>query len=158
MVRMILLLSVTTFFLQTEGVSQIRHQRAQGGQERLETLRQVKMIESLELDEETAARLSVLYREHQQKNRSILQELDRLIDALETAIERGAPDAELQTIMSQIEEQRTLHHENRIQFYNNVERFLSPRQVAALVVFERNFQRDVRRLMQEAQRERRWRR
>jgi hypothetical protein len=155
MVRITLSLIFAFLVFNTDAFTQQRQQRMQEGRDRLETLRQVKMIEALGVDEETAARLSVMYNRHQEETRAMMREVDLLIDELEDAIEEGKTDDELQQIRSLIGEKRNTYHVKRMNFFTDAESILSSRQVAKLIVFERNFQRDIRRIMQEAQRERR---
>ncbi len=155
MARITTILIFLLLISHADAITQQRHQRMQEGRERLETLRQVKMIEALDVDEETAARISVLYNRHQKETRELIREIDLLVDELEDAVEAGKTDGELQQIRLQIKEKRNTNHANRMRFYSDAEIYLTPRQVAKLIVFERNFQRDMRRIMQEAQRDRR---
>jgi len=140
---------------QADVFTQQRHQRMQEGRERLETLRQVRMIEALDLDEETAARLTVLHKELQTNIRELHRDIENLHDELEAALDEEKPDAVLNEIRSRIEEKRDSIHTNRIDFYSDAEEFLTARQIARMMVFERNFNRDIRQYMREAQRERR---
>ncbi len=155
MVRLTSLLIFLLLFVQADVFTQQRHQRMQEGRDRIETLRQVKMIEALNLDEETAARLSVFYKRHQDKIRDLHQEIENLIDELESAIDEDKPDNVLRQIRSGINEKRNTIHENRVNLYLEIEDILTPRQVAKLIVFERNFNRDLRQIMREVQRDRR---
>jgi hypothetical protein len=154
MARITLSLIIAFLLFNISAFTQQRQQRMQEGRDRLETLRQVKMIETLGVDEETAARLTVMYNRHQEETRALMREIDLLIDELEYAIEEKT-DEELWQIRSQIEEKRNTYHVKRISFFTDAESILTSRQVAKLIVFERNFQQDIRRIMQEAQRERR---
>jgi hypothetical protein len=158
MTRIATLCIVLLLIFQADVFSQQRQRGMPEGRDRLETLRQVRMIEALDVDEETAARLTVMYNRHQENNRTTMRELDSLIDELEAAIDADASDAELEQIQSQIEAKRNSIHASRMEFLNNAREILSTRQVAKLIVFERNFQRDMREFMREAQREQRRRR
>lgn len=155
MVRLTSLLIVFLLFVQADSFTQQRHQRMQEGRDRLETLRQVKMIEALNLDEETAVRLSIFYKRHQDKIRDLHQEIDSLIDELEAAIDENKPENVLRQIQSDINEKRNAIHEHRLNLYREIEGILTPRQVAKLIVFERNFNRDMLEIMHEVQRDRR---
>ena len=158
MARITTVMILFILFANADVFSQQRQRGMPEGRERLETLRQVRMIEALDVDEEKAARITVLYNRHLEHNRETMRGIDALIDELEEAIETGAPDSELQQIRSQIKENRDAVHSNRMDFYRDAEEILTTRQVAKLIVFERNFQRDMRQFMREAQRERRGRR
>ncbi len=158
MVRFISLFVFILVFVQADAFGQQRHQRMQEGRDRLETLRQVKMIETLNLDDETAARLTVFYNRHQERMRELHREIDGLIDELERAIDEDQPEDVLRQIRSNIDERRDSIHGNRNSLYRELENVLTPRQVAKLVVFERNFNRDMRQIMREAQRGQRRRR
>ncbi len=140
--------------MQCDALTQQRHQRMQRGADRLETLRQVRMIDALDLDAETAARLSVLFSEHQEKIRELHREIDQLTDELELAIEQEASDEGLLMLQSQIDENRNSLHSSRMEFYRDAGSVLTTRQVAKLIVFERNFQRDIREIMQDVQQRR----
>jgi Spy/CpxP family protein refolding chaperone len=135
--------------------AQQRQMRGEPDRDRFETLRQVKMIEALELDEETAARLTVVYRRHQERNRQRMEELDERISALEEALESGASAEEIGELRSAFEVAQEAIHTGRMQLFRDAEEILTPRQVAELIVFERNFTREMRTLMREVQRDRR---
>jgi len=158
MIRLSSVLILLLIISQGDVFSQQRMQRMQEGRDRLETLRQVRMIEALDLDDETAARLTVLDRERQAQSRELQRHIDDLHDELEAALDEEKSEAELRAIRSQIQEKRNALHENRIRFYRDAEEYLTPRQVAKLMVFERNFTQDIREYMREVQRERRRRR
>ncbi len=155
MIRLSSLIILLMIISQADVFSQQRMHRMQEGRDRLETLRQVRMIEALDLDEETAARLTVLDKERQAQTRELQRQIDDLHDELEAALDEDESEAELRAIRSKIEEKRNALHENRTRFYRDAEEYLTPRQMAELMVFERNFTRDIRQYMREAQRERR---
>jgi Spy/CpxP family protein refolding chaperone len=124
-------------------------------EERIETLRQMKMIEELGLEQDVAARIVAVNSELRKKNREIFRELDEFIDRLEEALAENADEAILNGLVSRIEEKRSGIHANRLEAYTQYSSILTPEQMARLVVFERNFERQLRNLMRDAQRDRR---
>jgi Spy/CpxP family protein refolding chaperone len=155
MKRLIISVFLLLILFPLDSPAQQRQIRGEPGRDRFETLRQVKMIEALELDKETAARLTVVYRRHQEHNRQLMEELDERIGALEEALESGASDDEIGKLRSEFEVTQKAIHTGRMQLFRDAEEILTPRQVAQLIVFERNFTREMRTLMREAQRDRR---
>jgi Spy/CpxP family protein refolding chaperone len=124
-------------------------------EERIETVRQVRMIEELGLDQDIAARIVAVNTELRTKNRELFREIEALTDELEQLISDDADEARLTELVDRIEHTRAGIHRNRQEAFTHYSRILTPEQLARLVVFERNFERDLRGLMRDAQRDRR---
>jgi Spy/CpxP family protein refolding chaperone len=143
------------------GLFAVQYQSAQQmsprgmAEERIETLRQMKMIEELGLEQDIAARVVAVNSELRKNNREIFRELDELIDQLEKALAANADEASLNGLVTRIEEKRSGIHANRQEAYTKYNLILTPEQMARLVVFERNFERELRNIMRDAQRDRR---
>jgi Skp family chaperone for outer membrane proteins len=155
MYRIFFYFGLAAALMMSEAAAQEFKHRAYEGRERLETIQLVRLIETLELDEATAAQLTALYSGFRSENRTLLREMEELTDALERAIEEEQPDAELRVIRNRIEELRGSMHGNRLRLYRDAEKILTERQLSQLVVFERNFGRDLRTIMRNAGRDRR---
>ena len=78
-----------------------------------------------------------------------------IIDDLEKLVKQGEQGEAFQKDFDELLALGQKVADARIAFYNEVRGLLSPQQVAKFLVFERNFNRDLRDIIQDVQRERR---
>lgn len=114
--------------------------------QRIEQLEKIKLIEILNLDEETAIRFFTRRRDNQMKVKEILDQRDAAINELENEIKNGSQtnDAfykdQVNKLIS-LESRITSEREN---FVKSLSDLLTPLQIAKLIVFESKFRREVR--------------
>ncbi len=123
------------------------------GQERIEMMRLVKMIEELQLDSETAARVSVVHNRMMEKTRDTFEDVETLIEELDSALQRDADDLTIAGYIERIEEVRSGLYTARREALGEYRQFLTVRQMAMMMVFERNFNRDLRQILRDMQSE-----
>lgn len=123
--------------------------------ERVEQFKHLRMIEALKLDDETSVRFFTKYNRHEEIVRDINKQRNGLLDELQGMRESGAKDADLEKILNELLALDTKHAEERGRFADDLKSVLTTGQIADLLLFERNFTRNVRTMMQEMVRERR---
>ncbi|MCW8961103.1 MAG: hypothetical protein OQK29_06030 [Ignavibacteriaceae bacterium] len=116
---------------------------------KFEQLEKIKLIETLQMNEETTLRFFARKSEHQKQQDEIQQKIDEKIDDLDLIFKSGRV-ATVDELKSNINEINVLHSEldkNRIDFINSLSDILSYDQIAKLIIFERNFRDQIRKLI-----------
>jgi hypothetical protein len=125
------------------------------GQQRVEQFKKLRMIEALKLDEDVSVRFFAKYNKHEDVVREINKQRDDLIDQLQEMRKAKADGADMEKIFTDLTVLDTKQAEERHRFLDDMKTILSTQQIADFVIFERNFARNLRQLMQEMARERR---
>ncbi len=113
------------------------------------------MIEALKLDEETSVRFFAKYSKHEEVMRDINRQRDELIDHLQDLRKSNTENAGMEKIFSDLTALDSKQADERVRFLGDIKQVLSTQQIADLIVFERNFARNLRQLMQEMAQQRR---
>ncbi len=126
--------------------------------ERLEQFKKLRLIEVLNLNEEGSVRFFARYNKFQEDQRQIQQERMQVVKELGKLVHDGAKEQDYQPLFDKVfaTDQKLLEAKSR--FFNDLKDVLTTEQMAKYIVFEQNFARDVREIMQELQRERMWNR
>jgi len=116
--------------------------------ERVETLRMWRLTKALDLDEKTSSRLFPVLNRFDRKRHELEQSLRDGMRDLREAVREGR-DSALKGILDRLEqnhrEMQRLNEEERAE----LKRLLSVRQQAAFVIFQQEFQQDIRRMIEE---------
>ena len=121
-----------------------RHMR-----EKLDQLEKIKLIEALDMDEETTLKFFSRRNEHQMKMDELVNRADEIILQMEVIFKSGKvyTEAELKSL---INEANTIHNEigqEKSKFINSLDDILTTEQIAKLIIFERRFKDELRRAM-----------
>ncbi len=121
---------------------------------RIETLRMWKLTKALDLDEDTAARIFPLLNRYDKERFEIKQAMREDMAALRKALEDKRKDR-LQEILGRIERNR-----KRLQRLNDdsraeLKKILTIEQQARFVIFQQEFNREIRRIIKRAREQRR---
>jgi len=113
--------------------------------QRIEHWERIKLIEVLNLNEDTAIRFFARRHENQKKMKEILDRRDDAIKDIEDEIQNGTQDDatykdKINALLS-LESSISKERENFLRALSDI---LSPVQIAKLVVFESRFRREVR--------------
>lgn len=117
--------------------------------EKFEQLEKIKLIETLGMNEETTLRFFARKSEHQKQQDEIQDKLREKIDNLEVIFKSGRVTT-VDELKKNINEINALHSElekNRADFINSLSDVLSYEQIAKLLIFERSFRDEIRRLI-----------
>lgn len=116
---------------------------------KIEELKKIKMIEALDLSEEESIRFFAIYNNHQKKIFSLQEDRDKLIDQLEklTRTESKVNEAKLRELLNKLEEIEKEIFKSRQEFHTNILNAMSPEKFAKYIVFEREFTRELGKLI-----------
>lgn len=143
LVLVILFILSTTLFAQ-RGKWQDEEMRG-----KFEQLEKIKLIETLEMDEETTLRFFARKSEHYKQQEEIREKVKKNIDNLEVIFISGrvATIEEIKTSINEINSLQLQMEKNRADFINSLSDILSYEQIAKLIVFEKRFRNEVRKLI-----------
>ncbi len=122
--------------------------------ERLESYKKVRMIEVLKLDEETGLKLVNRYNEHRKIVKQLENDRGDVMDKLESQIQSSTADAELQKTFGELYEIERKIMESRRKYLENLKEIFSTKQIAEYIIFERNFMKDLRNVVNDVQKQR----
>ena len=122
--------------------------------ERIEQYKKIRLMEFLKLDEETSIRFFSRYNRFVEDLRALNDRKNAYIDDLQVLVRREASDRDFQKQFDQLEALGAETVEIRKQYLDDLSALLPPETVAAYIVFERNFYRNLRDLLRDAARER----
>jgi len=146
--KKIFILLITFFFIISLAEAQQRERpnRDLKPLQKLEQWEKVKLIEALNLNEDTAVRFFARRNDHQKRMKEILDQRDGVIQDIAEGIKSGANTSDA-TYKDQVNKLLMLENnitKERENFLNSLSDLLTPQQVASLVVFESRFKREIR--------------
>ncbi|MGA9116354.1 MAG: hypothetical protein WB626_06230 [Bacteroidota bacterium] len=121
-----------------------------GGTERVERLRKIRMAEMLELEEERSVRFFARLAEHERAQRSLRGERMQALDRLELFVRTRAAEASYEEVFARIAALDRRLGEGEEAFVGSLAGILTPVQRARFLLFERQFERELRQAMREA--------
>jgi len=123
--------------------------------EKFEELEKIKLIETLQMDEETTLRFFSRQSEHKNEQREMMDEIKQDIDDLDVMLKSGRPvtTEELKKKISDINDLELKLDQNRVAFINSLSDILSYEQIAQLIIFERTFRNEVRKMIMKDRRQ-----
>ena len=122
--------------------------------ERLEMWRKMRIQEVLRLDEETSVRFFARYSKHTQQFREINLQRNSLVDQLSLTNRSGSSDAERQKLIDKLMQSEEEITHAKLAFLEDLKELLTPRQLASYIVFERDFNKNVRDILRQLAQER----
>lgn len=123
--------------------------------QRVEQFKKLRMIEALKLDENTSVLFFAKYSKHEDAMKEINKQRNDLIDQLQETRKSDSDGTPMEKIFSDLTALDSKQADERQRFLTDIKTVLSTQQIADLIIFERNFARNVRQMMQEMARERR---
>lgn len=124
-----------------------RHQF--GPRERMEQLEKIKLLEVLDLDEETSVRFFARRNEFKEEHHKIMEEREALLSEMEQALqeEKSADEFNYEETLEKLTGLEKEFVQKRIDFINSLDDILTVEQKAKLVVFESKFMDEVRKAL-----------
>jgi len=122
---------------------------------RVEEFKKIRLMEVLNLNDEESIRFFNRYDKFQEELRGLERERNKIIDDVDSLVKQ---DGKAEAYGKDFDELIALGQkvaDARAHFYNEIRGILTPQQVAKLIVFERDFGRELREIIQDVQRERR---
>ena len=122
--------------------------------ERIEQFKKVRLMEVLKMDEETSIRFFARYNKYEETLRTIQKDHNALIDQLQDLTKSNANNSDIEQAIKDIGMSEEKIAETRSKFLEELKGVLSLKQVAEYVVFERNFNKNLREIMRDIAKER----
>ena len=122
--------------------------------DRIEQFKKVKLMEELKLSEEESIKFFSRYNAHQNEMREINKHRKAAADDLSAMLGRGATDAEYEKAISQLLDYDIKIYEARKKFLSSLKEVFPQEKIAEYIIFERNFEREVRDILRDMQQQR----
>jgi hypothetical protein len=122
--------------------------------ERVERVKKVRMIEMLELSEDQSARFVARMNEHEARHRDLIRQRQEVLDRIDRLIRNRAEDKELEKAYQEIHDLHIKTAEEGNVFFTGLKDILTTVQRGKLLLFERQFERELREAFRETQRRR----
>ena len=122
--------------------------------EKFEQLEKIKLIETLELDEETTLRFFARRTEHRKQQEEIQFKIQQKIENLDVIFKSGraVTEEEIKSNIAEINSLQLQLEKNRVEFTNSLSDIMSYEQIAKLIIFEKQFRNEVRKLIMKERR------
>ena len=122
--------------------------------ERIAQYKKIRLMETLQMNEDVSIRFFARYNKHEDNIRAIGKEHNELIDQLQNLSRSNASDADINKVIKDIRMSEEKILEERSKFIEELNGVLSTKQIAEYIVFERNFNKNLRELMRDIAKER----
>jgi hypothetical protein len=123
---------------------EFRENRQSPKQRQLRQLEQIKLVETLNLDEETAIRFFARRNKHLDNVENLQKEKNLLINELAMKIKAGEK-VNAKSYLNKITALEKKMLNERIKFYNSLDDILNNEQLAKLIVFQSKFRKEIMR-------------
>jgi hypothetical protein len=116
---------------------------------KFEELENIKLIETLQMDEETTLRFFSRKSEHKIQQNEIQEKIRENIDNLDVLLKSGraVTTDELKSQINEINNLELQLEKNKVEFLNSLSDILSYEQMAKMIIFEKRFRNEVRKLL-----------
>jgi len=118
--------------------------------DRVERLKQMRLMEELQLSEEESVRFMSKRRSHEEKMMAMEEERGRILDDLALDLEDRAGDEKIGDACDRVLETDRKMFEERKRYQDEMRGLLSREKYARLLLFERDFQSQVRDAMRQS--------
>lgn len=154
--KKLIFLSIMLFIISGLAFSQNRDKRYLKGNSKIEQLEKIKLIEALEMNEETTLKFFSRRAEHRKEMQSLQESADEKLDELKELLENSeTPDNILkQKLDSYLMIEKNIN-DSRNDFLLSLTDILSFRQISRLIIFERSFKRELKYIILRDQHKRR---
>ncbi|GBD90900.1 hypothetical protein BMS3Abin04_01621 [bacterium BMS3Abin04] len=149
MKKIIKLLFPVLIFMASNLIAQNMHQNFPPffrGKAKLQELEKIKLIESLNLDENVTLRFFARKNKFQNKQETLTKEKDSLLNSLNSTFNSGEnkSDKYYDEIVRKVSKVDREMLNNREKFVKSLYNILSPKQIAKFIVFEFRFRKEIR--------------
>jgi hypothetical protein len=129
-------------------------QRGDKPMQKIQQFKKMKLLETLDLDEETANKFLVKYDKWEKQISDINQQRMILVQELRLAMEKKAGDDEINHTLDSLVDYTTKADDARHQMFSDMRSILSAKQAAKLALFEAQFQRKLQETLNKLQQHR----
>ncbi len=139
-----ILLSV---FLIALNYNNLNSQPAEFARERIETLKMVKLLEILDLNEDESDKFMVKYKSLEKQIKAKAETLDDIEDDLQKALKRDVSDKELKELSDKMIVAQKEFFDANIEKIKSMQSTLNQKNYAKLLIFEKNFHKKLRNML-----------
>lgn len=132
-------------FAVTESHAQNWRNRMQWG--KMDQLERMKMLDALELDEATSVKLLSRFKDFRLRQRELNFDMDSIAYELKQQIDNKRDVNQIKKLSEEYMKCEIAFNKSRIDFIYSLSDILSPEQIGKLLVFERNFKKEIQDLM-----------
>jgi len=114
---------------------------------RFEELEKIKLLENLDLDEETT--LKFFSRRNQSKNKleKLMEEKEQLFNEMEEMLNKEEKDSDYGLFIEQLFKLEMKMMNEKSAFINSLDDILTKKEILKVILFEQNFRKDIRDLL-----------
>jgi hypothetical protein len=152
--RTLMLVLISILFMLTQVVAQDQLRMQGPAAERIAQYKKMRLMEVVQMNEETSVRFFARYNKHEENIRDIGRERNDMIDHLQKLSKSNSNDASLENVIRDIGMSEKKLLEERTKFIKELRDILSLKQLSQFIVFERNFNKNLRELMRDVARDR----
>ena len=122
------------------------------GRKRIEDLRHMKLIESLDLNEEQSIRYFAREKDFRQNEKALGEQKHEIINRLKTLVKNNGSEADINKEIASLNSVGSEFIQKRFDFVMSLKDILSIKQIAKLLIFEDAFAKELRTILQNARR------
>jgi len=113
--------------------------------EKIFQLEKIKLIETLQMDEETTLRFFARRAETESSIDGLMKNVDELLDKIDNMIsdDKNPKNEELKPLIKEVIEIRLKIEQKRVDFVKSLSDILTTKQIAKFVVFEKRFREEL---------------
>jgi hypothetical protein len=117
--------------------------------EKIKHLEKIKLIETLDMDEETTLRFFSRKNGLQNRLEDLSEQADQIINQMETIFKAGKvyTEEELKSLINEVNTIHTEMEKEKADFINSLDDILTTEQIAKFIIFERRFKNELRNAM-----------
>ncbi|HLF14414.1 MAG TPA: hypothetical protein VI932_05955 [Bacteroidota bacterium] len=147
-------LFLAAWFVQDAAAQPREHRQRKDRIDRVERLKQMRLIEELRLGEEEAVRFMAKRKEHEDRMKALAEERNAILDNLAAKLEDKPDEAAVEKELARVIEQDRKMFEERKLYQDEMKKILPADKFARLLIFERDFQAQVRNAMGQSMKKR----
>jgi Spy/CpxP family protein refolding chaperone len=122
--------------------------------ERMERLKKVRMIEMLSLSEDQSSRFFARLNEHENRRRELMKAKGESLDKVERLVRNRADEKEIEKVFAEVADAEGRFAEENQRFFAGLKDLLTVEQRAKFLLFERQFERELREALRDVSRRR----
>jgi len=122
--------------------------------ERIEQWRKIRMIEFLDLTEDQSVRFVARLNEHDKQHQDLMKQKGMVLDRIDQLVKNNAEDKEFEKAFGEIRDANAKVAELNDSFFRGLKDILSTSQRGKFLLFERQFEHQMREAMRELSRKR----
>lgn len=122
--------------------------------ERVEQFKKIRLMEALNLDEETSIRFFARYNKHQEAMQQIRRRQIELLQQIQAFRKSNAADEEYGKVLQEMRSLEEKSSEAKLKYFDELGGVLTKKQLAEYIAFEVRFQQNLREILRDIQKKR----